>query len=255
MAPLCISTRKNNQGNGISVLVPFIDSAVVKLRYFYVPMFAIDLIMFLVFFRMYFGIYFSFFLSLNIMTTANYADSILESMPHQHVEFANANSVTRNLRGAAGFLDMAYANLTSSQDAEMNDDPRARDEAQAMIFESVGGSMSSIMNDRNESPTSLNESRMFKQKVLVGRRQLSRIEVWFLLMIESIICVIVLIEKTNTNQSIYEQWIIVVPFLSIFISIVGWCISSVQRKKWAYVVEGILVRQERFKKVPFCICS
>lgn len=190
---------------------------------------------------MYFGTYFSFFLSLNIMTTANYADSILESMPHQHVEFANANSVTRNLRGAAGFLDMAYANLTSSQDAEMDDDPRARDEAQAMIFESVGGSMSSIMNDRNESPTSLNESRMFKQKVLVGRRQLSRIEVWFLLMIESIICVIVLIEKTNSNQSIYEQWIIVVPFLSIFISIVGWCISSVQRKKWAYVVEGILI--------------
>ena len=186
---------------------------------------------------MYFGIYLSFFLSLNILTTANYADSMLELSPCG-VEFGAVDSGSHNLRGAAGFLDMAYTNLTSPQPVNLDDDPRDN-ESQAMLFESVGGSFSSI-TPQNQFVASELDGTTFNKIVLVGRRNLSRIKIWFFLMTESIICAATFYPIVNQEEAIYTQWIFAMPCLSICICFIGWFISSVQ-KKWAYVVEGILV--------------
>mmetsp|Transcript_66567 Transcript_66567/g.74571 ORF Transcript_66567/g.74571 Transcript_66567/m.74571 type:complete len:669 (-) Transcript_66567:176-2182(-) len=186
---------------------------------------------------MYFGIYLSFFLSLNILTTANYADSMLELSPCG-VEFGAVDSGSRNLRGAAGFLDMAYTNLTSPQPVNLDDDPR-NNESQTMLFESVGGSFSSIIPQNQPVASELNGTT-FNKIVLVGRRNLSRIEIWFFLMIESIICAATFYPSVNQEEVIYVQWIFAMPCLSICICFMGWFIGSVQ-KTWAYVVEGILI--------------
>lgn len=186
---------------------------------------------------MYFGIYLSFFLSLNILTTANYADSMLESSPCG-VEFGAVDSGSHNLRGAAGFLDMAYTNLTSPQPVDVDDDPR-NNESQAMLFESVGGSFSSIIPQDQPFASEL-DGTTFNKIVLIGRRNLSRIEIWFFLMIESIVCAASFYQSVNQEEYIYKQWIFVLPCSSICICFIGWFIGSVQ-KKWAYVVEGILI--------------
>jgi hypothetical protein len=190
---------------------------------------------------MYLGIYLSFFMSLNILTTTNYADSVLESSPYRQVEFGVASG-DHNAIGAAGFLDMAYANMRTQQSADPADDPRNNDESQAMLFESVGGSQSSIIAQNPPSASEVEEAA-FNKKVLVGRRNLSRIEIWFMLMVESIVCAFVFYPTADKEEFIYTQWIIAVPCASIGISFIGWLMSSVQ-KKWAYVVEGLLVRQE-----------
>jgi hypothetical protein len=199
---------------------------------------------------MYLGIYLSFFMSLNILTTANYADSVLESLPYRHVEFGVA-AEDRNATGAAGFLDMAYANMRRQQSSNLADDPRSNDESEAMLFESVGGSQSSIIAQNPPSASEV-EAAAFNRKVLVGRRNLSRIEIWFLLMVESIVCAFVFYDMADKEEAIYRQWIIAVPCSSIGICFIGWLFSSIQ-KKWAYVVEGLSVSQEDSMR-PYVFC-
>ena len=199
---------------------------------------------------MYLGIYLSFFMSLNILTTANYADSVLESLPYRHVEFGVA-AEDRNGTGAAGFLDMAYSIMGRQQSSDLADDPRSIDESEAILFESVGGSQSSIIAQNPPSASEV-EAATFNKKVLVGRRNLSRIEIWFLLMVESIVCVFVFYDMADKEEAIYTQWIIAVPCSSIGICFIGWLVSSI-KKKWAYVVEGLLVSQEdRMRPSVFC---
>lgn len=194
---------------------------------------------------MYLGAYLSFFLSLNIMTTTLYADSVLEASPYSQIEFGLTESQRDDELGAAGFLDMAYANITQSpSNAAQDDDPRRADMSTAMLFESVGGSCSSMRSykdtNNNLSSSQVEREKKFNQKVIVGKRDFSRIEIWFLLVVESSVCVAVFQEQIDENRSLLEQWIILGPALSILLSFVGWFTNSI-KKEYAYVIEGILV--------------
>ena len=197
---------------------------------------------------MYLAVYLSFFLSLNIMTTVLYADSVLEASPYSQIEFGITESQREHDElGAAGFLDMAYANITQSPSNAAQDDSdniRRTDMSTAMLFDSVGGSCSSMRSykDTNAllSSSQVERDTKFNQKVIVGKRDFSRIEIWFLLLVESSVCVAVFQEQIDEDRSLLEQWIILGPALSILLSFVGWFTSSM-KKKCAYVLEGILV--------------
>jgi len=189
---------------------------------------------------MYLGIFFCFFLSVNIFSTTLYADSILDASPHSQVEFGRRESQAENeFLGAAGILDMAYANITRvSTDEDPNNDPRRFDESTAILFESVGGSISSLDNQLT-SPRSQAAS-VFNRKVVVGKREFSRVEIWFWLFVQSSVCLSVFVDEINSCESLVRQWIVVTPALSVLISLIGWFTSSI-KKKWAYYSEGALI--------------
>ena len=189
---------------------------------------------------MYLGIFISFFLSMNIFSTTLYADSVLEASPNSQIEFGRTESqMADDGLGAAGILDMAFANITrQSTDENLNNDPRRDDESTAILFEAIGDSIAS-WDDQNATPRS-QSGRGFNRKVVVGKREYSRVEVWFWLFLESSICLAVFSGEINTCESVIQQWIIITPSLSIALSVVGWFTSSI-KKKSAYYFEGILV--------------
>ncbi len=190
---------------------------------------------------MYLGIFFCFFLSVNIFSTTLYADSILDASPHSEIEFGRRESENENdFLGAAGILDLAYANIARvSTDEDPNNDPRRFDESTAILFESVGGSISSLDNQLT-SPRSQAASA-FNRKVVVGKREFSRVEIWFWLFVQSSVCLSVFMDEINSCESLVRQWIVVTPALSVLISFIGWFTSSI-KKRWAYYTEGALVR-------------
>ena len=86
---------------------------------------------------MYMGIFISFFLSINIMTTVLYADAILDESPYSQIEFGMTESERANDQlGAAGFLDLALANIRhESQDQVMDgEDPRRVDTETVLLL-------------------------------------------------------------------------------------------------------------------------
>ncbi len=187
---------------------------------------------------MYLGIFFSFFLSMNIFSTTLYADSILDASPHSQVEFGRRESQMED-DGLGAILDMAYANIARQPtDEDPNNDPRRFDESTAIMFESVGGSISSFENQLT-SPRSQAAS-VFNKKVVIGKREFSRVEIWFWLFVESSVCLAVFHDDINKCESFVKQWIIVAPALSVLMSLVGWFTSSI-KKKCAYRLEGVLV--------------
>ena len=188
---------------------------------------------------MYFGICVSFVLALNIISTTVYADSILEASPYSQVQYGRTESQRENdALGAAGFLDMAFANMTQPQpvDSEDEDDPRID---AASLFESVGGSLASMKSPKHNDPEVQRDTK-FNETVIVGKRDSSRIEIWFILFVESILCFTVFYKEMNENQAFKEQWIVFAPALSMIICFFGWFISSI-KKKYMQVIEGILV--------------
>ncbi len=193
---------------------------------------------------MYLGVYFSFFLAMNIFTTSLYADSVLEASPDENVEFGTTESqLDDNMLGAAGILDMAYANMARpNTEGFLHDDPRRFNESAGFSFESVGGSVSSL-DYANASPRS-QSGRERHRKVVVGKREFSRVEIWFWLFVESSVSLVVFREEMKTCRSFLEQWITLTPALSVGISFAGWFTSS-YKKKWAYYLEGGLVRQRK----------
>ena len=189
---------------------------------------------------MYLGIFFSFFLAMNIFTTSLYADSVLEASPDQNVEFGTTEAhIDDDMLGAAGILDMAYANIArhSTTEGFLRDDPRRFNDSAGFDFDSVGGSVASL--DENTSPRS-QSGRELHRKVVVGKREFSRVEIWFWLLVESSVSLAVFREELKTCRSFTEQWITLTPALSIGISFAGWFTSSYKRK-WAYYLEGSLI--------------
>ena len=187
---------------------------------------------------MYLGIYLSFYYSVDIFITTVYADAVFEASPHSQVEFGRteAQKATDEL-GAAGFLDIAVANITKQSEEfphDFNDDPRQCDPIAVMMFESVGGSLSSLGLPDNNVVVRTNE------KVVVGKHDFSRIEIWFLLFIESCVCLVAFYTFWDRSRSVMEQWIVLAPALSIVLSCLGWFACSMQ-KKWARILEIVLV--------------
>lgn len=197
---------------------------------------------------MYLGTYFSFFLAMNIFTTSIYADSVLEASPDQNIEFGTTQpQIDDDMLGAAGILDMAYANITRQSTEEyFHDDARRFDLSARSLFASVGGSISSL-DYANTSPRS-QSAKALHRKVVVGEREFSRVEIWFWLFVESSISLAVFREEMKTCESFPEQWIILAPALSMGISFAGWFTSS-YKKQWAYYLEGSLVRQKKLLEI------
>jgi len=193
---------------------------------------------------MYFGIYLSFSIAFNILMTTTYADSVLEASPYSQVEFGTRESErTQDVFGAAGFLDFAYANITRPQAVDSADDPRNANPTEAELFDPVGGSFSSFGSTDDDLfavSSRIELETKFNKKVIVGKRKLGRIEIWFILWVESIVCIAVFRGDMEKDVPLLEQWIALAPAISIVLCFIGWVISTIQ-KKWAFVVEGLLI--------------
>jgi len=188
---------------------------------------------------MYMGIFISFFLSINIMTTVLYADAILDESPYSQIEFGMTESERANDQlGAAGFLDLALANIRHESQDQLtdNEDPRRVDTETVLLFQSVGGSLSSL-----DAPIDLREKEAkFNRRVVRGKRAYSRVEVWFFLLVESAVCIGVFSHKLSDGIISEGDLIVIYSILSVIVSFVGWIMSSIN-KRWAHATEGILV--------------
>uniref|UniRef100_A0A7S4ABI5 EamA domain-containing protein n=1 Tax=Pseudo-nitzschia australis TaxID=44445 RepID=A0A7S4ABI5_9STRA len=185
---------------------------------------------------MYFGIYISFHLALNILSTTAHADALLEASAYSQVQFdMTETEKAEDELGAAGFLDFAYANLTHPQAVDPADDLRNADPSEAMLFEPVKVYSSVdglVQNSWRES--------QFNRKVILGKHDSERIQIWFCLLVESSVCIAVFYDVMDKSESFADQWIVLAPVLSVILCTIGWVTSLVQ-KKCARMAEGVLV--------------
>ncbi len=94
-------------------------------------------------------------------------------------------------------------------------------------------------------PSNLSAIRISDNPLVEKRKHsLNRLEIWFLLMVESIIGLVTfkpyVMDGLDDEVDGWEAWVIAGPSLSIAICCFGFAFSA-RRSIWSYFAEGVLV--------------